>query len=152
MLNYDYFLIKGYAAPFGYVHKSFVQAMQWPEYWDVDHEERFLTLGSTSANILLSEERTKDMNKTLTYGIDSGSVKGLDGWCGDDFIVYDPDGNRVLKIDGVGADLFGIVNHSVNTLCLAGSRRAMARRGIGSQDRPWPCGTQERWIVSLKVV
>ncbi|MCJ1388978.1 hypothetical protein MMC18_001830 [Xylographa bjoerkii] len=110
MLTYYYFLIEGYQAPFGYVHELSVQKMPWPQYWKIDHKNRFLTL--TSAHDF--EQRTKLMEETLRRGTETGSIEGLKRWASEFFPFHAADGEHVLDFDGVGVDLFGVVNYSVH--------------------------------------
>ena len=112
MLSYYYFLIEGYKSPFGYVHQSLVQKMPWPDYWSIDHDGRFLALRSASS----FEQRTKLMEETLRRGAETGSIRELQKWANELFPVYAAGGEHVLDFDGVGVDLFGVVNYSVHMI------------------------------------
>lgn len=86
--------------------------MPWPHYWKINHEKRFLTMTSTQN----FEQRTKLMEETLRRGTESKSIEGLKNWANELFPVYATDGEHVLDFDGVGVDLFGVVNYSVHML------------------------------------
>lgn len=46
MKTYSYFMIEGFAKPFGYIHRDFVQQLEWLDFWEVDMDKRFVTLTS----------------------------------------------------------------------------------------------------------
>lgn len=46
MKSYFYFMIEGFAKPFGYIHRGFVRQLEWPDFWEVDMDKRFVTLTS----------------------------------------------------------------------------------------------------------
>ena len=112
MSKFYYFMIEGYAEPFGYIHFSFITAMMpWPSTWSLDHNKRFLTLLSPPNDF---ESRTNAMHTTLRTALDSGIVNY---WADELFPVYSSKtGKHILDMDGCGVDLFGIVNFSVHLL------------------------------------
>ena len=110
MLKYYYFLIEGYKAPFGYVHKSLVQKMSWPEYWKIDHEKRFLTL--TSARNF--EQRTKLMEETLRCGIEIGSINPDSGQMNCSQSILQMESTYSTLIDSV---LICLVSSTIPSTC-----------------------------------
>ena len=112
MLRYYYFLIEGYKAPLGYVHESLVEKIPWPEYWKIDHEKRFLTLVSAHN----FEWRTKLMEETLRRCTEVETIEEAKRWANELFSVCAADGEHVLDFDGIGVDLFGVVNYSVHMI------------------------------------
>jgi isopentenyldiphosphate isomerase len=98
--------------PLGYVHESFVTRMPWPNYWKIDQGLRFLAF--TRANTF--EERTRLIENTLRQGAEAGSIEELKNWASELFPVYSADGEHLLDFDGVGLDVFGVVNYSVHMI------------------------------------
>ncbi|KAI1123002.1 NUDIX hydrolase domain-like protein [Nemania abortiva] len=117
MQNYHYFLIEGYDEPFGYIHNNFVAQMDWPEYWKIDSERRFLHL--TNGGIKTSnafELRTRLMRETLQKGHEAQKILSLKRWANELFPIYSSKGEHVVDIDGCGVDMFGIINYSVHMI------------------------------------
>ena len=56
------------------------------------------------------------MEETFRRGTEIGSIEALKRWANELFPVYSADGEHVLDFDGVGVDLFGVVNYSVHML------------------------------------
>ena len=114
MSEFYYFMIEGYEKPFGYVHSSFVSAMQlleyWTRYWSLDHEGRFLTL-----LYLLNafKSRTNVMHTTLRTALADGIVNH---WANELFPIYSSTGGHILDMDGCGVDPFGIVSYAVHMI------------------------------------
>ena len=96
MSQFYYFMIEGFAKPFGYAHSDFVEAMPWPNGWAVKHEQRFLILQSPRD----FHQRTKLMNDTLRTEHERGEIDALKYWSGELFPVYAADGEHVLDMDG----------------------------------------------------
>jgi isopentenyldiphosphate isomerase len=112
MLDYHYFFIEGFETPFGYIHNAFVEQIDWPEYWIIDREKRYLTLISASD----FESRSRLVNETLHRGHESKRVKALLHWENELFPLYSSSGEHVLDMDGCGVDMFGIINYSVHMI------------------------------------
>ncbi|KAG8158982.1 hypothetical protein KVR01_011425 [Diaporthe batatas] len=112
MLHYHYLLIKGYDKPFGYVHNRFVEQIDWPEYWEIDHEKKLLSLISTPD----FGTRSQLMNETLRINHESQKVPALARWSEEDFPLYSDTGEHVLDMNGSGVDVLGIVNFSVHMI------------------------------------
>lgn len=112
MQSYYYFMIEGFAKPFGYIHLDCVRQLEWPEFWKVDAENRFVTL--TSGNDF--NTRTRLVQETLLKGHEAGSVPVLKKLAKEDFPLYDDNGQHVLDMDGSGLDLFGVANFSVHLI------------------------------------
>ncbi|KAH6618338.1 NUDIX hydrolase domain-like protein [Chaetomium sp. MPI-SDFR-AT-0129] len=110
MQNYYYFLIDGYDKPFGYVHKRFISTIPGPEYWELNHDKRFLTL-TTGSNLTT---RTRLLDETLREAYDSPNDNLLGHWANEQFPLYSSTGEHVLDLDGYGVDVLGIVNFSVH--------------------------------------
>ena len=112
MSEFYYFMIEGFAKPFGYEHSPFIQAMPWPRCWSLDHKQRFLTLHFAHD----FKERSKLLNDTLRTEHKKGQVDALRHWSNELCPVYAADGEHVLEMDGCGVDLFGIINFAVHML------------------------------------
>lgn len=109
---YFYFMIEGFTKPFGYIHRDFVRQLEWPDFWVVNVDKRFVTL--TSGNDF--NTRTQLVQETLVQGHESGSVPILKRLSKENFPLNDRNGQHVLDMDGVGLDLFGVANFSVHLI------------------------------------
>lgn len=94
------------------MHNHFIGQMEWPEYWVIDHDNRFLTLISGSD----FDTRTSLMKETLCKNYESQKVPALRHWANEEFLLYSSTGEHVLDLDGCGVDMFGIVNYSVHMI------------------------------------
>lgn len=112
MEDYYYFLIHDYQAPFGYIHRSLVEQMPWPSYWDINQEQKTATHSEGTD----FKTRTELMQQTLRVGIESPKVSILTGWDNEIFPLYAADGQHVLDIDGMGLDGFGVINYAVHMI------------------------------------
>ncbi|KAF8865666.1 thiamine pyrophosphokinase-related protein [Acephala macrosclerotiorum] len=110
MEDYYYFMIDGYKGPFGYAHKILVEAIEWPEYWHLDHEKRVLTLTVQGG----FSERTDAMQATLKQGHKRGKVDCLRKWGAEVLPVISANGDHVLDMDLCGVDVFGIRTFGVH--------------------------------------
>ncbi|KAF4624969.1 hypothetical protein G7Y89_g13204 [Cudoniella acicularis] len=110
MEDYYYFMIDGYKAPLGYVHKTFVEVIEWQEYWHLDHEKRLLVLTVQGG----FNERTEAMQATLKQGHQRGKVDCLRKWGAEVLPVITPYGDHVLDMDLCGVDVFGIRTFGVH--------------------------------------
>src|SRR5947207_478585 len=63
-----------------------------------------------------SKSATKLMEETLRRGTETGSIWELKRWANELFPVYAANGEHMLDFDGVGVDLFRVVNCSVHML------------------------------------
>ncbi|OCL13462.1 hypothetical protein AOQ84DRAFT_395062 [Glonium stellatum] len=108
--NYYYFIIEGCKAPLGYTHASFIEAMNWPPDWRIDHEKRLLVLSGTSN----FNERTKVMQATLRQGYKDGKVQCLLKGGREPIPVISSAGEHMLDMDLCGVDIFGIVTFGVH--------------------------------------
>ena len=112
MLDYYYFMIQGFEAPFGYVHKNFVGLMEWPKCWEIDEAKRLLSLtGGTDF-----ESRSSLMADTLRRNHEAQKIHSLMHWANEEFPVYSSSGEHVLNFDRCGVDLFGVINYSVHMI------------------------------------
>ncbi len=68
MSGYYYFMVEGRNKPMGYVHHSTLEDLYLPADWDVNHEERLLTLSGKDG----FKERTSAILATLRRAIDGG--------------------------------------------------------------------------------
>jgi isopentenyldiphosphate isomerase len=112
MADYYYFMIEGYKAPFGYVHSSFLNAMSWPDFWSVNHNQRLLTFNVSGG----FDHRTAMMEKTLRQEHEKGQASAVGKWRDELFPIYSSEGEHVLDLDGCGVDRFGIVNPGVHLI------------------------------------
>jgi isopentenyldiphosphate isomerase len=110
MEDYYYFMVDGYKAPLGYAHKSFVEAIEWQEYWHLDHERRLLILTIQGS----FNERTDAMQATLKQGHQRGKVDCLRKWGAEVLPVISSSGDHVLDMDLCGVDIFGIQTFGVH--------------------------------------
>lgn len=112
MQIYFYFMVEGFARPFGYIHRDSVRQLEWPDFWEVDMDKRLITLTSGTD----FKTRTRLVQETLRKGHESGLVPVLKRLSEEIFPVYDSNGQHVLDMDGAGLDLFGVANFSVHLI------------------------------------
>ena len=112
MLNYHYFFIEGYEKPFGYVHNRFIDLFDWPTYWKIEPESRFLTL-TTGSDFAA---RTRLMCETLQENYMLLKLPTSFAWADELFPLHTASGEHVLDMYGCGVDVFGIINYSVHMI------------------------------------
>jgi len=112
MANYYYFMIVGFAKPFGYVHASTVAKVNWGENWTVDEDRKFMTFNGGNT----FEERNRRMEQTLQSNPKVDDASAFGRWCDELFPVYDAEGQHIFDIDGAGVDAFGIVNFACHLI------------------------------------
>lgn len=112
MQDYYYFLVDGFTEPLGYVYKTFVEQMPWPDYWTVDREKRLVKM-NTGTDF---DSRTRLMHETVRVGIESPDVALFTGWDDEMFAIYAADGEHIMNMDGMGLDGFGVVNFAVHMI------------------------------------
>jgi 8-oxo-dGTP pyrophosphatase MutT (NUDIX family) len=107
MEDFYYFMVAGYARPFGYMHSDFLDGMTWSSEWRIERDDHSITLLPTHA-----ESRTKAMNDTLRTNFEGKRV--VRKWFNENFAITTPSGEHVLDMDGGGVDLFGVVTRGVH--------------------------------------
>lgn len=112
MTEYYYFLIKGYEKPFGYIHKSIFDQIDWSEYWHVDTENRFLTLLEADS----VEERSRRVQETLWNAHQARKLDMVKKWTDEQFSLYSQDGEHVLDMSLLGSGVFGAVCSGVTLI------------------------------------
>lgn len=112
METYFYFMIEGFAKPFGNIHRDSVRQLEWPDFWEVDMSKRFVRLTSVTD----FNTRAWLIQETLLKGHESGTVPILERLSKENFPLYDSNRQHVLDMDGAGLDLFGIANFSVHLI------------------------------------
>ncbi len=110
MLDFYYFMVEGYVKPVGYVHRDFIEAVPWPDCWQLDHQRRLLTLFGQGS----FDERTDCVQRTLRLIFEKGNVVGLRGWTGEVFPVYDSSNMHIMDMDRCGVERFGIKTFGVH--------------------------------------
>ncbi|KAK5655314.1 hypothetical protein OQA88_5881 [Cercophora sp. LCS_1] len=110
--------------------------MEWPEYWEIDPEKRYLTF-QTVADF---ETRSRLMDETLRINHESKKVPALHRWANEEFPIYTSTGEHVLDFDGCGVDMFGIVNYSVHltgwVMTAEGIKEWVPRRAMTKMSFP----------------
>lgn len=95
-----------------------VTKIQWPDYWDIDHENQVvLLLGNTM------KERDQHMDETLRKEREIQSFDILKDWADKVHPVYNARRQLVLSIESAGTALFGVTIYSVHLtayLCMGG--------------------------------
>ncbi|KAF2251846.1 hypothetical protein BU26DRAFT_590150 [Trematosphaeria pertusa] len=109
MKEYFYFMIEGYAQPFGYMLESKAKQISWPSFWTVDTEKRLVILAHGSG----IEQRNAFMAATLQSEHQRGQVSELRKLSKELCAVHTANGEPVLKIDRSAAGLFGIRTYGV---------------------------------------
>jgi 8-oxo-dGTP pyrophosphatase MutT (NUDIX family) len=112
MRDYYYFLVEGHAKPFGYVHKSTIEQVDWNEHWCLDNHNRLLILKAVDD----LEERSRRVNVTLQDAHQAGKLQRWKGWTQESFAVDSPGGERVLNMHLLGADILGAVVSGVTLI------------------------------------
>lgn len=93
------------------MHNHFIDQIEWPACWVIDHDKRFLILTSASD----FDTRTRLVRNTIRQDHDISKVPALSYWKNEEFpLYYPPTGENVLDMDGWGVDMFGIISHSVH--------------------------------------
>lgn len=105
------FKIRDYDCSFGYLLPSTVAAIAWPDFWEVNAQNKTVTLLGTSL-----DERNKQLKDTLYAEHQKGTFKQLAGWTGEVFSVYGPAKELVVSIEKLAAPLFGIITYGVQLL------------------------------------
>ena len=122
MQNFYYFFVGGVKEPLGYVHRDTIHGMVFPsESWTLDHEKRFLTLGTPGSS---AQKRTEIMQGTLQQNFQQKQI--VRRWYNENLPVQNRDGDHVLDMDLCGVDLFGVVSYGVH---LTGYVRSRAEDG-----------------------
>ncbi|CAI6334849.1 unnamed protein product [Periconia digitata] len=106
MKDYYYFMIGGFAAPFGYVHATTISKVNWPKFWTVDETERKLIFDGGDD----FTTRAQRMEETLRANPKTDEASAFSGWCDELFPIYTNERVHILDLDGAGVDAFGIVN------------------------------------------
>ncbi|KAJ4328053.1 hypothetical protein N0V84_001421 [Fusarium piperis] len=120
MSDYFYFFVVGVKEPLGYVHRDSVQGMVFPpDFWHVDHENRFLTLSGKAGDVL---ETTRQLQVTLKQNFDEGRV--IRKWHNENLPVYDRHRQHILDMDLCGVDLLGVVSYGVHLTAYVRSQGA----------------------------
>ncbi|KAI2625591.1 hypothetical protein GGR54DRAFT_629157 [Hypoxylon sp. NC1633] len=114
MKDYFYFTIDGYSKPLGYVHRSIIERVDWPDYWTIDSEARTLHLCVPNGPDAF-EERSKLVDATIGIAQKQRNIPEL-GWRGDAAPVYTPEGEHVFNMNDVGSQLFGIISFGVHLI------------------------------------
>ena len=129
------FLVRGFDCPFGYLLEGTVTAFSWPNYWEVNHQDKTAKLLGRSL-----EERNEQIHETLVAEREKGTFKLLKGWAGEVFAVYGPSKELVVSIERVAAPLFGIITYGVQMLAyqenLEGISIWIARRAKTKRTYP----------------
>ena len=110
--KYYKFKIAGFDSTFGLLPESAVKSIEWPRFWDIDHEKRAVTL----AKGVDVETRSKYFARTLDSIIRSNSIQSMKELRGEIIPTIGPDGNAVMHIDRAGSTLFGTVMYGVQML------------------------------------
>jgi 8-oxo-dGTP pyrophosphatase MutT (NUDIX family) len=112
MQDYYYFLVDGHAQPFGYVHKSAIEHVDWNEYWRLDHHNRFLILTAVDD----VEDRSRRVNQTLEKAYQAGKFQRWKKWIQENFAVDSSSGERILNMNLLGTDVLGAVVSGVTLI------------------------------------
>lgn len=105
------FMINGYNCSFGYMLERTVRAFNWPHFWEVNHEEKTVTLLGGSL-----EERDEQVHVTLVSERNRGTFKLLGRWTGELFAVYGPGKELIVNIERCAAPLFGTTTYGVQLI------------------------------------
>ncbi|KAF2813344.1 uncharacterized protein BDZ99DRAFT_507344 [Mytilinidion resinicola] len=109
MADYYYFIIEGYEQPFGYIRKSKVEQIVWPDYWKTNHDDKLITLNSGSG----IEDRNGYLDKTLRQIHEKGEVSEPRKLFDEPYGIQGPDGKAVLIMNRSAAGMFGIRTYGV---------------------------------------
>lgn len=110
MEDFFYFFVRGVPEPLGYVHRSAVDQIIWPQdMWLIDHGARFLTLLGAESDV---QDRTEKMQRTLHLNLSEGRV--IRRWYDERLPIHGRNGQHVLDVDLCGVDLFGVVSYGVH--------------------------------------
>jgi 8-oxo-dGTP pyrophosphatase MutT (NUDIX family) len=105
------FLINGYKGTFGHVLPTIMQAINWGEKWEVDHEHKTLKLLGSSL-----DERNKNVHDTLVAERERKSLEVFMDWRDELFPVYGPGKELVVSVERCAAQLFGVLTYGVQLL------------------------------------
>jgi 8-oxo-dGTP pyrophosphatase MutT (NUDIX family) len=112
MEDYAYFMITGFSGPFGYIHKSVYENLDWPSYWDINREDRTVTLTKASS----FDERTDALRETLLYNHEHRTVPHLQKWSDDIFGLHTTEGDHIANMNILGSAVLGATSANVQLI------------------------------------
>lgn len=127
MENYYYFMIEGYARPFGYIHKSILDGLPLsPPNWQVDSQKRLVTMIQAES----FQERTQIMRDTLLGAVKAARATSPRHFYNEPLRLISSAGEHVLDLDRSGLDPFGVVSYSAHMI-------GFTKSGGGDQRKYW---------------
>lgn len=115
MLDYYYFTVAGVPQILGYVHKSIIDKLSWPEYWLIDVKYRTLHLLSPPDTLDPYDRRTALVNETILEAKKEGKIKEMTR-ISEQVAVCTLDGKPVFEMNSQGTEIFGNVSFSVQLI------------------------------------
>jgi isopentenyldiphosphate isomerase len=114
MGDYYYFMIQGYSKPFGYMHKSILQGLNLSSSWQIDKEQRTLTMVSSKSTTF--KGRTEVMREALQQAVKEGKATSPQRFYDEPLRVVSSEGEHVLDMDRSGLDPFGVISFSAHMI------------------------------------
>ena len=102
--------VAGYNYALGYMLPSVAEVFRGIPNWELDDDERILTL--TAGNN--PEERSKAVETTLLALKETGHFKVLDKWRGELYAVYGVGKELLFNVERSASPLFGVVTYGVH--------------------------------------
>lgn len=93
MLDYYYFMIEGYSGPFGYIHKSILEAFPLSSDWRLDKDQRFLTMVGAKS----FEERSQILGDTLARAVEEGAPTSPRKFYGETLRLVSSNGEHIAN-------------------------------------------------------
>ena len=112
MLDYYYFMIEGYSRPFGYIHKSILEAFPLSSDWSLDKDQRFLTMVGAKS----FEERSRILGDTLARAVKEGAPTSPRKIYGETLRLVSSNGEHIANLDRSSVDLFGVISFSAHAI------------------------------------
>ena len=117
MRNYYRLYVKGFARAVGYVHRSVIVEMPWPNCWTYDFKDNSLIFDGGEDSLQRNEKMRKLLFEASVKGrsqreedMPLGPVRQL---CYEYTPVYSHNGQHIMDIDNAGTELFGVPKYSV---------------------------------------
>jgi isopentenyldiphosphate isomerase len=104
-------MIEGYPRPFGYMHTSILDALNFSSSWQIDRKRRTLTMAHGSF-----QKRTEVMRETLLQAVKEGKPTTPRKFYNESLRVESSEGEHVLDMDRSGLDPFGVKSFSAHMI------------------------------------
>ena len=117
MRHYYRLYVKGFPRPVGYVHRSVIVEMPWPDCWAYDSKDNSLIFDGGND----IQERNENMRKLLIEACvkarkqteEDMPLRPVRQLCYEHTPVYSHDGQHIMDVDNAATELFGVPEFTV---------------------------------------